>query len=334
MKKMKGVVGVNSLPSGVYEDVKTKIKTQNLMQEYQELQKETEAMKAKLQNTKHKKLTLLAEVSFLRRKYKYLIQNQTRNPRSEQHYAQAQPHKSETRNKTLKKGKIYVGKEAGLHYPVQNFGYKQKEMIYNVKEATLRKPGLELGKEAGLRYPVQNFEYKQKEMIYSGKEATLRKPVLELGKEAGLHYPVSNFEYKQKEKIYSGKEATLRKPIPNVELNQKERVYRGKQAAGLRKPSLVSNLNKRDRSENGKEVVARKPVPIFDLNLISGEEEEEFQANIEPMKVEEPKKPLMNGVIDEQQKDMKLLLCRNVGNGSNRAGKRKISWQDQVALRV
>lgn len=44
-------------------------------------------------------------------------------------------------------------------------------------------------------------------------------------------------------------------------------------------------------------------------------------------------------IIDDQRKDLqndlKLSLCRNVGDGStNRSGKRKISWQDPVALRV
>lgn len=31
--------------------------------------------------------------------------------------------------------------------------------------------------------------------------------------------------------------------------------------------------------------------------------------------------------------DLKLVF-RDVGNGSSRSGKRKITWQDQVALRV
>ncbi|MFS7947352.1 hypothetical protein Hanom_Chr06g00547321 [Helianthus anomalus] len=37
----------------------------------------------------------------------------------------------------------------------------------------------------------------------------------------------------------------------------------------------------------------------------------------------------------EQQNDLMLSVCRNVGDGStDRSGKRKISWQDPVALRV
>ncbi len=52
------------------------------------------------------------------------------------------------------------------------------------------------------------------------------------------------------------------------------------------------------------------------------------------MRSDESKKSLLRGGSDEQHNDMKLSICRNIGSGSNRAGKRKISWQDQVALRV
>lgn len=62
-------------------------------------------------------------------------------------------------------------------------------------------------------------------------------------------------------------------------------------------------------------------------------EEEELQGDVEPMKIEEPKKGTFRGLSDDQHNDIKY-ACRNVGDGSNRSGKRKISWQDQVALRV
>ncbi|KAL1810829.1 hypothetical protein ACET3Z_020894 [Daucus carota] len=60
--------------------------------------------------------------------------------------------------------------------------------------------------------------------------------------------------------------------------------------------------------------------PIFDLNqrLVA---EEEYQDNCEMAR-------------QDKLSELKLSLCRNVGHGSNRAVKRKISWQDPVALRV
>lgn len=63
-------------------------------------------------------------------------------------------------------------------------------------------------------------------------------------------------------------------------------------------------------------------------------EEEELQGNNEPMWIEEAKKSTQRVVNEEQHNDIKISICRNIGDGSNRTGKRKISWQDQVALRV
>lgn len=72
----------------------------------------------------------------------------------------------------------------------------------------------------------------------------------------------------------------------------------------------------------------------FDFVFQGEEEEEELQDNYEPLKMEEPKKLVMRGETDEQHNELKLAMCRNVGNGPNRVGKRKISWQDPVALEV
>lgn len=63
-------------------------------------------------------------------------------------------------------------------------------------------------------------------------------------------------------------------------------------------------------------------------------EEEELQGNTEPMWIEEPKRSALRVVSEEQLNDVKLSVCRNIGDGPSRAVKRKISWQDQVALRV
>ncbi|KAK9274681.1 hypothetical protein L1049_021932 [Liquidambar formosana] len=279
MKKMKGFVAVESSPYPVYEDAKTRLKHQSLMQDYQELQKETEAMRNRLQRFKQKKLTLLAEVGFLRHRYKYLVKNQSLKPPPARDLVPQQ--KLETQRKNVTKERNYSRKEAALRHPNPGLELKQKERINN-------------GKEAALRHLIPGFELKHKERINIGKEAALRHP---------------GFELKHKERINNGKEAALRNPTPVVDLNQKERI------------------------QNGKEAGLRNPVPVFDLNQIS-REEEEFQFNCEPMRIEQPKKCLTKDTIDEQHNDMTLSVCRNIGNGSNRVGKRKISWQDQVALRV
>ncbi|KAG2310827.1 hypothetical protein Bca4012_025333 [Brassica carinata] len=76
-----------------------------------------------------------------------------------------------------------------------------------------------------------------------------------------------------------------------------------------------------------------KKVPLFDLNQISGEEEEEMNNSDERMRVEQSSScQRMSSIEMQQQKEMKLSFCRNGGNGSH---KRKSSWQDPVAaLRV
>ncbi|XP_047322475.1 uncharacterized protein LOC124926320 [Impatiens glandulifera] len=69
---MKGV-SFNPSPYRVNENPNTMIKHRVLMQEYQDLQKETEAIKNRFENTKHHKSVLLAEIRFLRRRHKQLL---------------------------------------------------------------------------------------------------------------------------------------------------------------------------------------------------------------------------------------------------------------------
>lgn len=68
--------------------------------------------------------------------------------------------------------------------------------------------------------------------------------------------------------------------------------------------------------------------------MVLQREEEETQVDCLPVRVEDVSKKCLVRGGNEEPNDMKLFLCRNVGDGPNRVGKRKISWQDQVALRV
>jgi regulator of replication initiation timing len=99
----------------------------------------------------------------------------------------------------------------------------------------------------------------------------------------------------------------------------------------------LPDLNHSEKAHDETKTSPKRRVPLFDLNQISGEEEQETEAvdnNQENTRVEESNscKRLMISSIEMQQKDVKPSSCRNGGNGSN---KRKISWQDPVAaLRV
>jgi len=46
------------------------------------------------------------------------------------------------------------------------------------------------------------------------------------------------------------------------------------------------------------------------------------------------KRRMQRVVNEELHNDTELSACRNIGEGSSRMGKRKITWQDQMELRV
>ncbi|EXB24579.1 hypothetical protein L484_004168 [Morus notabilis] len=257
MKKMKKVVSLEASPYAVYEDARTRLKHQSLMQDYEELDKETDAMKNRLKVMEQKKLTLLAEVRFLKRRYKYLTEKQPMNQQMKRGHSQ------------------------------------------------------------------------EKSQNYENRSTSIAKKKTQSKKESAFRYPAIPLDLNQKERTYNGMEAPLQKPPPFLDLNQKVRTLNGKEVVPLQNSRPMFDLNQQERIHSGKEAAKRKNAPYFDLNQISGEEEE-FQAN----KSEPLKGLLRNANTEEQHNDMKLLVCRNIGNGSNRAGKRKITWQDQVALRV
>ncbi|KAL2322161.1 hypothetical protein Fmac_026540 [Flemingia macrophylla] len=256
MKKMKGVVSVESPPYSVYEDQRARLRHQSLLQDFEDLQEETNAMRMKLLAAKQKKLILSAEVRFLRQRYKYLIQNPSPKP----------------------------------------------------------KPKLDISHRQKLKVQATHIPKGKK---YNRNESTLRPPM--------ASHLIS------KERISNGVEPTVEKTVPIFDLNQNASSV-SKMDPSLLNCAPVPDLNHKDGIHGGKEAAKKRITPFFDLNEIS-REEEELLANIEPMR-EEPRRIVPRGVNEEQYSDVKLSVCRNVGNGSNRTVKRKISWQDQVALRV
>ncbi|XP_042445162.1 uncharacterized protein LOC122030079 isoform X2 [Zingiber officinale] len=79
-------------------------------------------------------------------------------------------------------------------------------------------------------------------------------------------------------------------------------------------------LPAKDQSSKLRDDASPSTSAIIDLNQI-GEDMDKYQFDAEPSKVE--------------ANDIKLSICRDVGHASsNQVGKRKITWQDQVALTV
>jgi hypothetical protein len=248
MKKFKGIFSHPShMESSAYEDQRASFKHQSLMQDYQQLLKETETKKKKMEMMKQKKLTLTAEVRFLKQRYQQLTQIKSSKPEPSQISIQL------VTSKKYIKGRNYHGKNLGLPPPVPRFDSSKKGKIYHGKEIALQNPSL-------------------------------------------------TFDLNQKQRF--SKETASPSFFPVFDLNQKERVH------------------------SRKDDTSCSRTPVFDLNQISREVEEELQANGEPERLEDLKK-------SEQLNEMMLAAaCRTIGNGANRTGKRKISWQDQVALRV
>ncbi|KAE8700435.1 Detected protein of unknown function [Hibiscus syriacus] len=215
---------------------------------YEDLHKETESMRKNLQTKKERRSTLLAEVEFLRRRRKFLMQNQSSNT------------------------------------PV----IKSKS---NVKAKKSTGKGTSIGRATG-------------------------------------------FDSNLKGKTNSVKGTCFTNPSLMFDLNQmQQKVFSGKEEPTLRSSSSVLHLNQKERLHSRKEATARSVKPVFDLNQIS-REEEELQAQTSSVGTDDFKRSSIRVGSDEQRNEVKISARRNTGDGPNRTGKRKISWQDQVALRV
>ncbi|KAF9617337.1 hypothetical protein IFM89_035318 [Coptis chinensis] len=110
-----------------------------------------------------------------------------------------------------------------------------------------------------------------------------------------------------------------------------------------REQEEVARIKTLQAQRDVREVALRNPAPVLDLNQIANEEddEEEIQVQnvVEPMRIEKNavKFSISRGgkpPLPPRTKDMKLTVCRDIQKGSNRTGKKKISLQDPVALRV
>lgn len=307
-KKMKQAALVTSPAYACsYEDYnynKISSKHQVLLQEYHDLLKDADNMKNKLVNAKQRKLVLLAEVRFLRKRHKYLLKTRALNLPQEQHITIENQPKLSKKESALHKRETTQFKLPPLP------DLKHKGRVYAGKEGAMKNMA-----------PLPPLDLNRKVTPRPGKEAVA----------SGLTHQGLDSSYRKR--ISSMKEAG----VPNVEtatsMNQNEKKYQGGNGNGFGSSRLqVFDLNQ-DTSFSGKETgLPTRGPPIFDLNEISMEEEE-VQNNYELM---EPIKKggLLKAGNEDQTTDMKLSLCRNAGEGSSRMGKRKISWQDPVALRV
>ncbi|KAI7756160.1 hypothetical protein M8C21_018940 [Ambrosia artemisiifolia] len=130
-----------------YEDVRTRFKHQTLVQDYVQLQQETEAARNNLMALKQKKLTLQAEVRFLRRRHKFLLENKSSTVQ-EQVFMNPQPTHIRKSNKvkvhmekrkTLPKLPPSGKKKDRLSIPSPEFDLNFEDSFYGVKQQSVQR---------------------------------------------------------------------------------------------------------------------------------------------------------------------------------------------------
>ncbi|KAK4765157.1 hypothetical protein SAY86_026247 [Trapa natans] len=276
MKRFKGVATGEPFPYSVgFEDPRARFRFQSLLQDYQDLEQERNALKKKKQIMEQRKLTLLAEVRFLRRRFEYLTRDSSFHLKHLQNPTKGKSRDSKIQSKQTVKKINYAVKEASPQPIVTGFKSNKKTRIVNGKKSVL-----------------QNSE-----------PQFIKKPA-------------------------TGKMKAHKNFSPVLNLDEGDSVL-----LPIRNSRMGYDLNKRERYPTGKEASLQAQARIFDLNQIS-RDEEELQNNTEFLGIEDARGSSFLEANEEQLDSVTLPACRNVKNGVDRGGKRKITWQDQVALRV
>lgn len=97
-------------------------------------------------------------------------------------------------------------------------------------------------------------------------------------------------------------------------------------------PLFQTELPLKSRNHKVKQVPASTSATMLDLNK-SSEEMEGFETERKPETVDWFNR-FSSGGVDGLANDSMLSICRDSGICSNKAAKRKVSWQDQLALKV
>lgn len=189
-----------------------------------------------------------------------------------------------------------------------------RRMIPSVPEVRHKKKQ-SISKQVALCGPSP-VSHPHRKMLDSGKESMQQSFTL-----------ISDLSHKVR--VDTRKYNLMRNTAPVLDLNKKERMHAHDTTP--RYASVAFDLNQDDSSSGKASLPSR--APIFDLNEISTGDED-FQTYAEAIKYEEAKRSLMRHPNDEVPNDLLLSICRNTGEGPSRVGKRKISWQDPVALGV
>ncbi|XP_020588308.1 uncharacterized protein LOC110030089 [Phalaenopsis equestris] len=105
--------------------------------------------------------------------------------------------------------------------------------------------------------------------------------------------------------------------------------------AELKNPLFQTELPLKSRNQKMKEILIPTSTTMLDLNQVflpTSEEMEGFEAERKPENVDWFQRYSTRG--DALVNDSMSSICRDSGINLNKASKRKVSWQDQLALKV
>ncbi|KAF3620813.1 putative serine carboxypeptidase 24-like [Capsicum annuum] len=211
---------------GVFEEPKVRLKHQRLLQDYKGLQKETDGIMHKLEDSKLRKLRLLAEVRFLRQRHSYLLQLKSLSPPKGKELVSLPQVTSKNKLPPLpgpkQNGRIQIAKVAA----------SKKTPDVHVKR------NLVDGKHAV--FHNADFELNRKSIVYSGKEVL-----------SSLKGSPAD-DLKQNERLYIANNAILQSTSATSDLNQ-DTGHSGK-AAALPTRAPVFDLNEISTGEEETEV--------------------------------------------------------------------------------
>ncbi|KAJ0984895.1 hypothetical protein J5N97_003251 [Dioscorea zingiberensis] len=188
-----------------------------------------------------------------------------------------------------------------------------------------------VGEEAKVRIKYQNLLQDYKDLL---KETKAKNRRLQKAKEKKLRLSTEVKFLRKKYKSF------MKNPSRESSYRlKKQQAHKASIPSSKMNPSqnrvIQADFSPKDKNCRIRESGIVSTSAVLDLNQAfypNVEDMEEFQVEQEHVKMEKPKRSSMEGEVVAN--DLKLSICREVGTSSNHMGKRKISWQDQVALRV
>uniref|UniRef100_A0A1D1ZE78 Protein CRT10 n=1 Tax=Anthurium amnicola TaxID=1678845 RepID=A0A1D1ZE78_9ARAE len=191
-----------------------------------------------------------------------------------------------------------------------------------------------VGDDSRARYKLQSLMQDYEDLL---KDMAAKRRRLRMGRQKQLRL-TDEVRFLRRRYKYLTKNASPPtykvKTQPQKNMNGPKHKARKPPATLNTQPHGQEQLFLHERSHRKKEVAMPSTSAILDLNQISlPNGEEEFQLAWEPLPIERSSRRYLSEG-DVPGGDLKLSVCRDVQSGSSRPGKRKISWQDQLALKV